>query len=110
MLDSVPIRLLFTAFLSFYLVAMLFYHFMVFRVNRHLEIGEKFRHSMSFGQRERLRDLYQTFYPRSPVYRFTMTCAVMIFVVALAFVGFSVWQRYHRGCQYPFLHGWDSGS
>jgi hypothetical protein len=91
MFDSVPIRLFVSAFLAFYLAAMFLYHFTVYRINRHLAAGEKFPHSMAFGQRERLRDLYKALYPRSPLYQFTMICAAMLFILALAFVGFCIW-------------------
>ena len=91
MLDSTASRRFGSAFLAFYLTAMFLYHFMVYRVNRHLATGEKFPHSMSFGQRERLRDLYKALYPRSPLYQFTMTCAFLLFILALAFAGLRVW-------------------
>ena len=64
---------------------------MVFRVNKSLDTGEKFPHSISFGQRAKLRDLYKALYPRSPVYQFTMICAGAMFLVAIGFVAFRVW-------------------
>lgn len=91
MLDSIAARMFVTAFLAFYLAAMFLYHFMVYRVNKHLAVGEKFPYSISFGERQQLRDLYRSLYPHSPIYQFTMTCAVMVLVLALALVGYRLW-------------------
>lgn len=65
---------------------------MVFRVNKHLAFGEKFPHSISFGQRDQLRDLYKSLYPRSPLYRFTLISAVAMMLLALAFMGLRAWE------------------
>jgi len=80
-----------SAFLAFFFAAFALYHFMVFRVNRFLSAGEKFPHSISFGQRARLRDLNKSLYPRSLVYQFTMICAGVMFILALGFVAFRAW-------------------
>ena len=91
MVDSIPAQLFMSAFLGFFFVAFVLYHLMVFKVNRFLDVGEKFPHSLSFGQRAKLRDLYKSLYPRSVVYQFTMICAGAMFLLALGFVAFRMW-------------------
>jgi hypothetical protein len=75
LIDSAETRLI--------LVTFCLYHLMVFRVN--------FPRSLSFGQRERLRDLYESLYPDSSVYQFTMTGAVLLTVFAVLFVFLRIW-------------------
>jgi len=91
MFDSLPARFILSVFLTFFFAAFFLYHFMVFKVNQHLDPGEKFPHSMSFGQREQLRDLYKSLYPRSPVYQFTMSCAIALLLLAVAFAAYRFW-------------------
>ncbi len=91
MFETLPQKLIGTAFLAFFFAAFSLYHFMVFRVNKHLEAGEKYPHSLSFGRRDQLRDLYTSLYPGSPLYRFTIISAIALILLALAFVGFRVW-------------------
>ena len=71
---------------AFFLVAFGLYHLMVFRVNRHLNPGEQFPHSLSFGERDQLRALYKSLYPRSIVYQLTMVSAVTMMLAAVLFV------------------------
>ena len=75
----------------FFIATFSLYHLMVFRVNKHLALGEKFPHSMSFGQREDLKSLYKSLYPKSIIYQLVLTCAVTMILLAIAFVCFRVW-------------------
>jgi hypothetical protein len=87
MLGSVLLSICFV----FFIAAFSLYHLMVFRVNRHLALGEKFPHSLSFGQREDLKSLYKSLYPKSIIYQLVLTCGVTMILLAVAFVCFRVW-------------------
>jgi hypothetical protein len=76
---------------TFYLASFSLYHLMVFRVNKNLPLGEKIPHSLTFGHRERLGREYRALYPRSILYQLTLLCAVTVFVLAVAFAGFRIW-------------------
>jgi hypothetical protein len=76
---------------AFFIAAFCLYHFMVFRVNKHLALGEKFPHSLSFGQRDELSALYKSLYPKSILYHLSFVCAVTMILLAVAFVSFRVW-------------------
>jgi hypothetical protein len=89
--DSGPARFILSMFFVFSATAFLLYHLMVFRVNKHLAPGEKFPHSLSFGQRNRLATLYKSLYPKSIVYQLTLVCAITTMLTAIAFVSFRVW-------------------
>jgi len=91
MFETLPEKLIGVAFLAFFFAAFFLYHFMVFRVNKYLAFGEKFAHSLSFGQRNQLPDLYTSLYPRSPLYHFTVISAIALILLALTIVGFRVW-------------------
>ncbi len=82
---------LLSIFAAFFIAAFCLYHLMVFRVNKHLATDEKFPHSLSFGQRNELGPLYKSLYPKSAIYQLTVSCAVTIILVAIAFVCFRVW-------------------
>ena len=77
---------------AFYFASLILYHLMVFRVNKNLPLGERIPHSLTFGQRDRLGREYRALYPRSILYQLTMLCAVTVFVLALAFAGFRIWE------------------
>lgn len=64
---------------------------MVFRVNKHLGWGEKFPHSLSFGQPNELGELYKSLYPKSAIYQLTLVSAVTMILLAIAFVCFRIW-------------------
>ena len=72
--------------------AFVLYHFMVFRVNRHLSRRERILHVWTFGYRDRLATEYKSRYPRSIVYRLTLLCAVSLVVLATIFVAIRVWE------------------
>jgi hypothetical protein len=91
MFDSLPARIILSAFFTLSLAAFFLYHFMVFKVNQHLDPGEQFPHSLSFGQREQLRDLYKSLYPWSPIYRFAVICGVGSLLLAVAFAAYRIW-------------------
>jgi len=91
LIDSAETRLILAIFFALYVATLCLYHAMVFRVNQHLSAEEKFLHSLSFRQRERLRDLYESLYPDSWVYQFTLTGAVLLVVFAVLFVFLRIW-------------------
>jgi hypothetical protein len=76
---------------AFFIAAFCLYHLIVFRVNKHLAPGEKFPHSLSFGQRNELSSLYKSLYPNNMIYQLTLTCAVTMMLLAIAFVAFRIW-------------------
>jgi hypothetical protein len=76
---------------AFFIAAFSLYHLMVSRVNKRLALGQKFPHSLSFGQREDLRSLYASLYPKSLVYQLTLVCAFTMILIAVAFVCFRIW-------------------
>jgi hypothetical protein len=75
----------------FFIAAFSLYHVIVFRVNKHLALGEKFPHSLSFGQREDLRSLYKSLYPNSIIYKLVLICAVTMTLLAITFAAFRIW-------------------
>jgi hypothetical protein len=77
---------------AFYFTAFFLYHFMVFRVNKNLSPDERIPHSLTFGQRDRLRTEYQALYPRSGIYQMTLVCAVTLIVLAALFTGIRIWE------------------
>jgi uncharacterized membrane protein YqjE len=91
MADSITARIVMTAFLTLFFSAFGLYHLMVFRVNRHLDFGERFPHTLSLGQKGRLKDLYKSLDPRSPLYELTILVTMTLFVAALVFVGLRIW-------------------
>jgi|ERR1700733_1562894 hypothetical protein len=78
--------------IAFYFAAFFLYHFMVFRVNKNLPADERIPHSLTFGQRDRLRTVYKSLYPRSSVYQMTFVCAVSLIVLASLFAGIRIWE------------------
>jgi len=91
MIDSVETRLILSMFVVLFFLTFSLYHLMVFGVNQHVREDETFSHSLSLGQRERLRDLYESLYPDSSVYQFTVTGAVLLMVFAVLFVFLRIW-------------------
>lgn len=76
---------------ALYLAAFALYHFMIFRVNKHLSPRERILHIWSFGYRDRLASEYKSRYPGGIVYRLTLLCAVSLVVLATVFVAMRVW-------------------
>lgn len=91
MFDSVPAKFILPMFFAFYLTALFLYHFMVYRVNKHLPPDKRIPHSLTFGQRDRLAREYSALYPRSILYRLTLLCAATLLVLAAAFASFRIW-------------------
>ena len=58
---------------AFYFAALFLYHFMVFRVNKNLPPDDRIPHSLTFGQRDRLRAEYKAL---SPKHRLSDDCAL----------------------------------
>lgn len=83
---------LFICFIAFCLPAFGLYQLMIFRVNQQLPSDRKIPHSLYFGGWGRLAREYKGFYPRSLLYRFTLTCAVTCLIVAVGLAGFRVWE------------------
>jgi hypothetical protein len=77
---------------AFYFAAFSLYHLMVLRVNKKLPPDERIPHSLTFGQRDRLRTEYKSFYPRSSVYQMTFVCALSLIVLAVLFAGIRIWE------------------
>jgi hypothetical protein len=77
---------------AFYFAALFLYHFMVFRVNKNLPPDDRIPHSLTFGQRDRLRAEYKALYPRSIAYQMTVLCALSLIVLAAAFAGIRIWE------------------
>jgi len=80
---------------AFFIAAFCLYHLMVFRVNKHLAMGEKFPHSLSFGKRNELGPIYKYLHPNSAIYQLTLSYAVTMILLAIAFVCFRVWSFAH---------------
>ena len=87
---------LFVALLPFYFAAFGLYQFMIFAVNKRLPAPERIPHSLFWRGWSRVRDNYRMLYPRSSVYRLSLTCAVTVAAIALAFVALRVWEYAHR--------------
>jgi len=65
---------------------------MVFRVNKRSPPNERIPHSLTFGQRDRLRTEYKALYPRSIIYQMTLLCAFTLIVLAALFAGIRIWE------------------
>ena len=87
---------LFAAFVAFYVPAFATYHFMVFRVNQQLPSSRRIPHSLSLGQWNRLATEYKGFYPRSILYRVTISYAVTVLIIAVVLLILRFWE-YARG-------------
>ena len=86
----------FLIILPVYLAALGLFHFMIFRVNKHLPPEERIPHSLYLGSRDRLRDEYQRLYPRSRLYPLTMALSVAFFAAGLAFSLWRIWDYVSR--------------
>ncbi len=86
---------LFVLVLPFYFAAFGLYQFMVFSVNRRLPTSEKIPHSLFWRGWNRVRNDYKRLYPSSSVYQLSVTCAVTVAVIALAFIALRVWEYAH---------------
>lgn len=84
-MNRVEIALLY-CFGALYLPSFAMYHLMVFRVNRWLPPDRRIPHTLSLIGWDRLATEYRRLYPRSSLYRMTLICAVVMLVVAVAFV------------------------
>jgi len=84
-------KLLFLLCVTFSLVIFALYHFMIFRVNRHLDPDDRIRH-FSRGAATKLEKLYRGFYPRSSLYSFRRSSAVILLILALAMVALRTWE------------------
>jgi len=82
----------FVLFIAVFLPTFATYHFMVFRVNQHLEQDEKIPHSTSFLTWHRLGPIYTTQYPPSPLYRLTTQSAIVLLLLAVAMVVLRAWE------------------
>ena len=83
---------------AFFVAAFLLYHFMVFRVNKHLAPDEKFSYPLPPGQLNQLTALYKSLYPKSIVYHLTLVSAITMILLAIAFTALRIW-NYAEGYQ-----------
>jgi hypothetical protein len=79
-------------FVAFYLPTFALYHFMVFRVNKHLAPTRRTRHSTSFLSWSRLGESYREFYPESFLYSFTRSSAIVLLLIAVRMVVLRLWE------------------
>lgn len=79
-------------FVAFYLPTFTLYHFMVFRVNKHLAPNRRIRHSTSFLSWSRLEESYREFYPESFLYPFTRSSAIVLLFIAIGMVILRLWE------------------
>lgn len=84
--------MLFVGFIASYLTAFSLFHLMIFRVNRYLLPDCRIPHFLHLGGRKKLAKEYAGFYPRSFLYRLTLTCAVTCLIIAVGFAGLRVWE------------------
>ncbi len=84
--------MLFIGFIAFYLPAYGLFQWMVYKVNRNLPPDRRISHSLYFGGWKRLAREYKSFYPRSFLYQFTVTCAVTCLIIAVGLAGFRAWE------------------
>jgi hypothetical protein len=84
--------MLFVGFIAFYLPAFGLFQLMIFIVNRHLPPDRRIPHSLYFGGWNSLAKEYKGLYPRSFLYKFTLTCAVTCLIIAVGIAGFRVWE------------------
>jgi hypothetical protein len=80
--------MLLIGFVAFYLPAFGLFHLMIFRVNQQVPPGSRIPHSLYWRGWSRLGKKYNEFYPRSFLYKFTLTCAVTCVIIAIGFAGF----------------------
>jgi hypothetical protein len=69
---------------------------MIFRVNRNLPGSRRIPHSLSWGNWSKLANEHKGFYPRSILYRLTVSGAIALLVIAVAMFAFRFWE-YAKG-------------
>jgi len=86
---------LFVLLLPFYFAAFGLYQFMVFAVNKRLPASQRIPHSLFWRGWSRVKNEYQTLYPRSSVYQLSVVCAATVAAIAIAFVALRIWEYTH---------------
>jgi hypothetical protein len=74
-----------------YLVAFGLHNFMVMRANRGLPKDDQLPYSLSFNSWNRVATEYRRFYPRSQVYGFALSAAVMTLALAIVIFIIRFW-------------------
>ena len=82
----------FIAFIVFYLPTLGLFYFMIFRVNRNLPRSRRIPFHLSWGNWTKLATEYKGFYPRSTLYRLTVSGAITILVIAVAMFVLRFWE------------------
>jgi len=72
--------------------AVALFHFLIWRVNRGLPVDDQLPHTLSPGDFGRLSREYRRFYPRSILYRLTLSIAIAIMALAVFLVVYRIWQ------------------
>jgi hypothetical protein len=85
-------KALFIVFVALYLPTFGLLHFMILRVNRNLPKCQRIPHSLSWGNWTKLANEYKGFYPRSLLYRLTVSGAIALLVIAVAMFIFRFWE------------------
>jgi hypothetical protein len=83
---------LLVSFLPFYFLAFGLYNLMVFKVNRHLPLDRRIPHRLFWGHWNRLKNEYNSFYPRGILYQLTLSCAVSALILAVTLFAFRFWE------------------
>jgi len=65
---------------------------MILRVNKFLQPDRRIRFSAWSAELARLGELYRGFFPRSSVYSFYSSGAILLAVVAVAMAALSLWE------------------
>jgi uncharacterized membrane protein len=85
-------KALFVVFVALYLLTFGLFHFMILRVNRNLPRSRRIPHFLSRGSWSKLANEYRGFYPRSVLYRLTVSGAIALLVIAVAMFVFRFWE------------------
>jgi hypothetical protein len=83
---------MFIAFVALYLPTFGLFHFMILRVDRNLPRPRRIQHSLSRGNWSKLANEYKGFYPRSVLYRLTVSGAIALLIIAVAMFVFRFWE------------------
>jgi len=83
---------MFIAFAALSLPTFGLFHFMILRVNRNLPRSRRIPHSLSRGDWSKLANEYKGFYPRSILYRLTVSGAIALLTIAVAMFVFRFWE------------------
>jgi uncharacterized membrane protein len=83
---------MFIAFVALYLPTFGLFHFIILRVNRNLPRSRRIPHFLSRGNWTKLASEYKSFYPRSALYRLTVSGAIVVLLIAVVMFAFRFWE------------------